>query len=44
MRARAEIKKPTRGGDFGEITPPRKAAFFTQWASAEARLDAMAED
>lgn len=27
-----EMKKPTRGGDFGEITPPRKAAFFTKWA------------
>jgi CubicO group peptidase (beta-lactamase class C family) len=29
----AEMKKPTRGGDFGEITPPRKAAFFTKWAA-----------
>jgi CubicO group peptidase (beta-lactamase class C family) len=29
----AEIKKPTRGGEFGEITPPRKAAFFTKWAA-----------
>lgn len=31
----SEIKKPTRGGDFGEITPPRKAAFFTPWASVK---------
>jgi CubicO group peptidase (beta-lactamase class C family) len=29
----SEIRKPTRGGDFGEITPPRKAAFFTKWAA-----------
>ena len=29
----AEIKKPTQGGDFGEITPPRKAAFFSKWAA-----------
>lgn len=29
----AEIKKPSRPGDFGEITPPRKAAFFTPWAT-----------
>lgn len=29
----AEMKKPTRGGDFGEITLPRKAAFFTKWAA-----------
>jgi CubicO group peptidase (beta-lactamase class C family) len=29
----AEMKKPTRAGDFGEITPPRKAAFFTPWAA-----------
>jgi CubicO group peptidase (beta-lactamase class C family) len=29
----SEIKKPSRGGDFGEITPPRKAAFFTKWAA-----------
>ena len=28
-----EMKKPTRGGDFGEITPPRKAAFFSKWAA-----------
>ena len=28
-----EMKKPSRGGDFGEITPPRKAAFFTKWAA-----------
>lgn len=32
----AEMKKPSRGGDFGEITPPRRAAFFTPW-SAPAR-------
>ncbi len=31
----SEIKKPTRGGDFGEITPPRKAAFFTPWAAVK---------
>ncbi|MBL8538363.1 MAG: beta-lactamase family protein [Hyphomonadaceae bacterium] len=29
----AEMKKPSRGGDFGEITPPRKAAFFTKWSA-----------
>jgi CubicO group peptidase (beta-lactamase class C family) len=29
----AEIKKPSRPGDFGEMTPPRKAAFFTPWAT-----------
>jgi CubicO group peptidase (beta-lactamase class C family) len=29
----AEMKKPTRAGEFGEITPPRKAAFFSQWAA-----------
>lgn len=29
----SEIKKPTRAGEFGEITPPRKAAFFTKWAA-----------
>jgi CubicO group peptidase (beta-lactamase class C family) len=29
----AEMRKPSRGGDFGEITPPRKAAFFTKWAA-----------
>ncbi len=29
----AEMKKPSRGGEFGEITPPRKAAFFTKWAA-----------
>jgi CubicO group peptidase (beta-lactamase class C family) len=28
----AEMKKPSRGGDFGEITPPRRAAFFTRWS------------
>ncbi len=31
----AEIKKPSRGGEFGEITPPRKAAFFTPWAAVK---------
>lgn len=30
----AEMKKPSRGGDFGELTPARKAAFFTPWAAA----------
>ncbi len=30
----AEMKKPSQVADFGEITPPRKAAFFTPWASA----------
>ena len=29
----AEMKKPGRAGDFGEITPPRRAAFFTPWAA-----------
>lgn len=29
----SEMRKPSRGGDFGEITPPRKAAFFTKWAA-----------
>jgi CubicO group peptidase (beta-lactamase class C family) len=29
----AEIKKPSRPGDFGEVTQPRKAAFFTPWAT-----------
>ncbi len=29
----AEMKKPTRAGEFGEITPPRKAAFFTKWSA-----------
>ena len=29
----AEMKKPSRAGEFGEITLPRKAAFFTQWAA-----------
>ncbi len=29
----AEMKKPSRPGEFGEITPPRKAAFFTPWAA-----------
>jgi CubicO group peptidase (beta-lactamase class C family) len=30
----AEMRKPSRVADFGEITPPRKAAFFTPWSSA----------
>jgi CubicO group peptidase (beta-lactamase class C family) len=30
-----EIRKPSRAGDFGEITPPRKAAFFTPWATTK---------
>ncbi len=29
----SEMRKPTRGGEFGEITPPRKAAFFSKWAA-----------
>lgn len=29
----AEIKKPSRPGEFGEITPERRAAFFTKWAN-----------
>ncbi len=29
----SEMKKPTRAGEFGEITLPRKAAFFTPWAA-----------
>lgn len=29
----AEMRKPSRAGDFGEITPPRKAAFFSKWAA-----------
>lgn len=29
----AEMKKPSRGGEFGEITPPRRAAFFTPWSA-----------
>jgi CubicO group peptidase (beta-lactamase class C family) len=29
----AEMRKPARAGDFGEITPPRRAAFFTPWAT-----------
>lgn len=29
----ADIKKPTRVADFGEITAPRKAAFFMPWSA-----------
>src|SRR5262249_3943057 len=29
----SEMKKPMRAGDFGTITPARKAAFFTPWAA-----------
>lgn len=29
----AEMRKPTRAGEFGEITTPRKAAFFSKWAA-----------
>ncbi|GAM96767.1 esterase A [alpha proteobacterium U9-1i] len=29
-----EMRKPTKAGSFGEITPPRKVAFFTPWAGA----------
>lgn len=31
----AEIKKPSRVADFGEITAPRRAAFFTPWATSK---------
>ena len=29
----SEMKKPARAGDFGTITPARRAAFFTPWAA-----------
>ncbi|MBY0563001.1 MAG: beta-lactamase family protein [Hyphomonadaceae bacterium] len=29
----SEMKKPARGGDFGEITLPRRAAFFSKWSA-----------
>jgi CubicO group peptidase (beta-lactamase class C family) len=29
----AEMKKPSKPGDFGRLTPPRRAAFFTHWAA-----------
>lgn len=29
----ADVKKPPRAGAFGEITPPRKAAFFMPWSA-----------
>jgi CubicO group peptidase (beta-lactamase class C family) len=29
----AEMRKPSRAGEFGEITPPRKAAFFSKWSA-----------
>ena len=29
----ADMKKPPRAGEFGEITPPRKAAFFMPWSA-----------
>jgi CubicO group peptidase (beta-lactamase class C family) len=29
----AEIKKPSKPGEFGEITPEKRAAFFTKWAN-----------
>ncbi|HVY85747.1 MAG TPA: serine hydrolase domain-containing protein [Caulobacterales bacterium] len=29
----AEMMKPSRGGDFGEITPIKRAAFLTKWAA-----------
>lgn len=28
-----DMKKPSQAGDFGEITPPKRAAFFTPWAA-----------
>ena len=28
-----EMQKPRQGADFGEITPPKRAAFFTPWAA-----------
>ena len=31
----AEMKKPARVADFGEITPARKAAFFTPWSAPQ---------
>lgn len=31
----AEMKKPSRIADFGEITPPRKAAFFSPWSAPQ---------
>lgn len=31
----AEMKKPSRVADFGEITPARKAAFFTPWSAPQ---------
>lgn len=30
-----EMQKPRRFAEFGEITPPRKAAFFLHWSSAK---------
>jgi len=30
----AEIRKPSKPANFGEINPARRAAFFTPWASA----------
>lgn len=29
----SDMRKPTRAGEFGEITPPRRAAFFSKWAA-----------
>jgi CubicO group peptidase (beta-lactamase class C family) len=31
----AEMKKPSRVADFGEITPARKAAFFSPWSAPQ---------
>jgi CubicO group peptidase (beta-lactamase class C family) len=30
-----DMQKPRKPGHFGEITPPRRAAFFTAWSAAK---------
>lgn len=35
----AEIRKPPRIADFGEMTPPRKAAFFMPWSAPNRSAD-----